>query len=114
MEVSEKELEKYLRPNGSCPFDEWLDSLRDKRAKARIQARLIRVRLGNFGDCKPVGGGVLELRIDFGPGYRVYLATVGIKLVILLCGGDKSSQSDDIRTAIEYLEDYKKAGVDNG
>lgn len=65
------------------------------------------MRLGNLGDCKPVGSGVLELIIDYGPGYRVYLGQVGTKLVILLCGGDKSSQTGDIRKAIEYWEDYK-------
>ena len=84
-----------------------LDSLRDQRARAKIRTRIGRVRLGNFGKCEPVGGGVVELKIDHGPGYRVYFGQVGTKLVILLCGGDKSSQADDIRRAIEYWEDYK-------
>ena len=74
----------------------------------RIRTRIARVRLGNLGNCEPVGGGVLELKIDYGPGYRVYFGQVGTKLVILLCGGDKSSQTEDIRRAIEYWEDYKK------
>ncbi len=108
MEVSEKQVENYVCPNGTCPFDDWMDSLRDQRARARIRARIARVRLGNLGNCEPVGSGVLELKIDYGPSYRVYFGQVGTKLVILLCGGDKSSQAEDIRRAIEYWEDYKK------
>lgn len=108
MEVSEKEVRTYLRPDGTCPFNDWLESLRDRQTRARIRARINRVRLGNFGDCKSVGRGVSELRIDYGPGYRVYFGIAGTKLVILLCGGDKTSQSGDIRKAIEYWEDYKK------
>jgi len=107
MEVSEKQVENYVRPDGSCPFEDWIGSLRDRRARAIIRTRIGRVRLGNLGDCKPVGAGVLELIVDYGPGYRVYLAQVGTKLVILLCGGDKRSQTEDIRKAIEYWEDYK-------
>jgi len=108
MEVSEKQVENYVRPDGRCPFDDWMDSLRDQRARGKIHTRIARVRLGNLGECKPVGDGVLELIIDYGPGYRIYFGQVGPKLVILLCGGDKSSQSEDIRKAIEYWEDYKK------
>jgi putative addiction module killer protein len=108
MEVSEKQVESYTRPDGSCPFEEWMTSLRDQRARAKIRTRIGRVRLGNLGNCEPVGGGVLELKIDYGPGYRVYFGQVGMKLVVLLCGGDKDSQSEDIKRAIEYWEDYKK------
>jgi putative addiction module killer protein len=108
MEVSEKQVENYQCPDGRCPFEEWLASLRDRRARALIWTRIGRVRLGNLGHCEPVGSGVLELKIDYGPGYRVYFGQVGTKLVILLCGGDKSSQPEDIRRAIEYWEDYKK------
>ena len=108
MDVSEKQVEAYVDPDGSCPFDDWMESLRDQRAKARIRARIARVRLGNLGSCEPVGRGVLELKIDYGPGYRVYFGQKGTTLVILLCGGDKSSQTEDIRRAIEYWEDYKK------
>lgn len=107
MEVSEREVESYIRPDGTCPFNEWLDSLQDRQARARIRTRINRVRLGNLGDCRSVGGSVLELKIDYGPGYRVYCGQVGAKLVILLCGGDKSSQSEDISKAVEYWEDYK-------
>jgi len=107
MEASERQVENYIRPDGSCPFDDWLNSLRDSRARARIRTRIARVRLGNLGECKPVGGSVLELIVDHGPGYRIYIDQAGTKLVILLCGGDKSSQREDIRKAIEYWEDYK-------
>jgi putative addiction module killer protein len=76
-------------------------------AEARIDARLIRLTRGGFGDCKPVGGGVWELRIDWGPGYRVYYAMVARRCVLLLAGGDKRKQSADIARAIENLKDYK-------
>lgn len=108
MEVSEKRVENYLRRDGTCPFEQWLKSLRDQRARAIVRTRIARVRLGNFGNCEPVGGGVLELKIDYGPGYRVYFGQVGATQVILLCGGDKSSQAKDIRRAIAYWEDYKR------
>jgi putative addiction module killer protein len=77
----------------------WIDGLRDRRAVVRIEARISRLRLGNPGDVRPVGESVSELRIDYGPGYRVYFVQRGTTLVILLCGGDKSSQERDIRTA---------------
>jgi putative addiction module killer protein len=108
MEVSEKQIETYECPDGSCFFNDWMNSLRDQRARAKIRTRIDRVQLGNLGNCEPVGGGVSELKIDYGPGYRVYFGQVGTKLVILLCGGDKSSQSVDIKKAIVYWEDYKK------
>lgn len=82
-------------------FDEWFSGLRDKRGKARIEARLRRVEQGNFGDAKPIGEGVSELRIDCGSGYRVYLAQPGIEVVVLLAGGDKSTQEQDIKAALE-------------
>lgn len=82
-------------------FDEWFEALRDKQAKSRVEARLRRVELGNFGDVKPVGEGVSELRIDYGPGYRIYLARRGSEIVILLVGGDKGTQAKDIKMALE-------------
>ena len=84
--------------------------MKDIRAKAQIQARLVRLAAGNFGDCKPLRDGVLELRIDIGQGYRVYLSRQGPVLVLLLCGGDKGSQDRDINLAIEYLNDWKQRG----
>jgi putative addiction module killer protein len=85
-------------------FDHWYDGLRDRQGRARIAARLRRVELGNFGDVKPVGSGVSELRIDCGPGYRVYLTQRGLEVVILLAGGDKRTQSKDIEAAIEMAK----------
>jgi putative addiction module killer protein len=102
------ELRHYLTTSGKDVFESWLVSLKDDRAEARIDTRINRLSKGNFGDCKPVGGGVWELRIDYGPGYRVYYAMVGQTCVLLLCGGDKRKQSSDIVKAMEYLKDYKE------
>ncbi|MDZ8227227.1 type II toxin-antitoxin system RelE/ParE family toxin [Nostoc sp. ChiVER01] len=107
MEVSPKEIKSYLSVNGINPFSEWFDSLRDIRAKAKIRARLDRVEAGNLGDCKSVGDGVFELRIDYGSGYRIYFGQQGSTVIILLCGGDKSTQDKDIAKAKEYWEDYR-------
>lgn len=82
-------------------FDAWFASLRDKQAEKRIQVRIRRAELGNYGDCEPIGEGVSEMRIHYGLGYRVYFAQRGIEIVILLAGGDKSTQSKDIKTALE-------------
>lgn len=82
-------------------FDVWFAGLRDKLAEKRIQARIRRAELGNFGDCEPVGEGVSEMRIHYGPGYRVYFMRRGLEIVILLAGGDKSTQSKDIKSALE-------------
>ncbi|RCJ20666.1 addiction module protein [Nostoc sp. ATCC 43529] len=107
MEVQPREIRNYLTVDGKNVFDEWLDSLRDKRTKAKIRARLDRVEDGNLGDCKSVGEGVCELRIDYGPGYRIYFGQEGITIIILLCGGDKSTQEQDIVKAQEYWKDYR-------
>ncbi len=95
---AEIELRLYRRGR-SRPFSDWLASLKDARAAAIVRSRLNRLRLGNFGDCKSVGGGVEELRIDFGPGYRVCFGRDGLVVVILLSGGDKKSQARDILAA---------------
>ena len=82
-------------------FDDWFAGLRDKQVARRIHARIDRAEDGNFGDCEPVGEGVSEMRIHYGPGYRVYFAQRGMEIVILLAGGDKSTQAKDIKTAQE-------------
>ena len=102
------EIRHYLTASGKNLFEEWLDALKDAKAEARIAARIARLAAGNFGDCKPLRDGVWELRIDWGPGYRVYYAMSGRTCVLLLCGGDKRKQSADINRAIEYWNDYQQ------
>ncbi|WP_016916517.1 type II toxin-antitoxin system RelE/ParE family toxin [Vreelandella stevensii] len=89
-------------------FDGWLRELRDMRARAKIEARVRRLSLGNPGDVKPVGKGVSELRIPYGPGYRVYFMNKGPVIVVLLCGGDKASQSHDIEQAKAIAAQWKE------
>jgi putative addiction module killer protein len=89
-------------------FSDWLASLRDKQAVARIVTRVTRLRLGNSGDCKSVGEGVFELRFAFGPGYRAYFAYRGEQLILLLAGGDKSTQARDIAKAKNLLLQWKE------
>jgi putative addiction module killer protein len=108
MEVQPKEIRRYITSDGRIPFTEWLDSLRDLNAKAKIDTRLDRVSRGNLGDYRFVGEGLCELRIDYGPGYRVYFGQIGSTIVLLLCGGDKSTQRQDINKAIEYWRDYER------
>jgi putative addiction module killer protein len=106
--ITPKELLAYRTHEGRIPFNEWLDELDDQNIVARILARLARVRRGNLGDSRSVGEGVFELRVDYGPGYRVYFAQKGQALVILLCGGDKRTQEKDIQRAKQYWHDYKQ------
>ncbi|MDP3420317.1 MAG: type II toxin-antitoxin system RelE/ParE family toxin [Thiobacillus sp.] len=94
--------------NGEEPFTEWLQSVRDKVAQARIRIRLRQVEAGNLGDCEPVGGGVTELRVHVGAGYRVYCGQHGKTMVVLLCGGNKGSQAADIKRAKAYWADWKR------
>jgi putative addiction module killer protein len=107
MEVQPRDIQNYQTADGKIPFSEWRDELRDSRAKAKIRAKLNQVRLGNLGDCSFVGEGVCELRIDYGPGYRIYFGQIGQAIVLLICGGDKSTQEQDIRRAIKYWRDYE-------
>jgi putative addiction module killer protein len=100
------EIRRYRTASDREPFTEWLTSLRDTQARARILTRVERLELGNFGDCKAVGNGVSELRIDWGPGYRVYFARDGAAHVVLLCGGDKRTQTADIRKAVKLWQEY--------
>jgi putative addiction module killer protein len=102
------ELRRFQLENEVTPLSEWLRELKDLRARAQIEVRLRRVSAGNFGDCKPVGEGVSELRIDIGAGYRVYFGKHGQLLVILLCAGDKASQQTDINRAKDYWADWKR------
>lgn len=99
---------RYINESGHEVVTEWLLSLNDKQARARIEARFFRLATGNFGDCKPLRDGVWELRIDWGAGYRVYYAQVGNAIVVLLCGGDKRKQDADIDRATQYLADFKR------
>ena len=108
MDIKPKSVLVYRGQDGRLPFDEWLRGLRDQNAVARVLARIGRIRRGNLGDCKPVGEGVMELRLDFGPGYRVYFGQVGEIVVLLLCGGDKRTQSRDIATAKLYWQSYRR------
>ena len=105
VEPRPRQLLKYRTANGRVPFDEWIKGLGDGRGRGIIRIRINRVEVGNFGDCDPVGDGVFELKIDFGPGYRVYFGEDGDK-VILLGGGDKSTQPTDIKRAQERWRDY--------
>ena len=100
------EIRKYLDSRGACPLDDWLTALRDGQGRARIQIQFDRLAIGLEGNWKSVGDGVRELRIPTGPGYRVYYAWDGTELVLLLCGGNKSSQTRDITKAIDYWRDY--------
>ena len=108
MESQPKKIREYTRSDGSRPFTQWLDGLRDRVAQDKIAARLKRVTLGNLGNYRSVGEGVCELKIDYGAGYRVYFGQVGSAVVLLLCGGDKSTQDRDIKLAKEYWRDYAK------
>ena len=109
------EVRFYQAATFEQPFRDWLCGLSDRQARHRIEARITRAAQGNFGDVEPVGEGVLELRIDWGPGYRVYFARIGQLIVLLLCGGDKRTQRKDIKRAKEYFEDYKtRAGQSRG
>ena len=102
------EVIRYVTGSGRDVFGEWLEALGDSRAAAKIIVRIDRLAAGNFGDCKPLRDGVWELRIDWGPGYRVYYAMSGRTRVLLLCGGDKRKQAADIKRAVDYWKDYQR------
>ena len=102
------EVFRYQTADGEEPVTRWLQSLRDKQAQAKVRIRLKRLEAGIFGDCKPVGDGVLELREHLGAGFRVYFGRHGISIVILLCGGLKKNQPADIKTAKSYWADWKR------
>jgi putative addiction module killer protein len=107
VEVTPREIKAYTTKDGKVPFDEWLYSLKSSQTIARILLRFDRVQQGNLGDYKVIDAEVCELRLDFGAGYRVYFGQEDNVMIILLCGGDKSSQKQDIKTAKKYWSDYR-------
>jgi putative addiction module killer protein len=110
MDAHKRQVFYYRTPSGKVIVKTWLESLRDPGARARIRLRLGRIEEGSLGDYRPAGGGVMELRVDYGPGYRIYFAFAGRVIVVLLCGGDKKTQPADIRQAGLYWSSYKKGG----
>lgn len=102
------EIRHYLTASGSDPYQRWLDDLKDLKGRVAIQRRTDRLTGGNFGDHRFCRDGVWELRIDFGPGYRVYYAQEGETIVVLLCGGSKRTQSTDINDAVKHWRDYQR------
>ncbi len=106
--VQTRELEIYRDANGRAPYIKWFESIRDLKTRTQIQSRIDRIKSGNLGDYKSVGDDVFELRFRSGPGYRIYFGQVGNTIVLLLCGGDKSSQDRDIRRAKAYWQEYKE------
>jgi putative addiction module killer protein len=102
------EILHYVTESNEDPYQEWLDGLRDRSARVAIQRRVDRLALGNFGDHKACRDGVWELRIDFGPGYRIYYSQSGKEIVLLLCGGSKRTQTSDIDQAVNFWQDYQR------
>lgn len=102
------EISIYVDQHGRCPWVSWLARLRDSTGIFKIESRIRRLRNGNLGDCRNLGGGLVELRIDHGPGYRIYCHISGAILIILLCGGDKKSQQSDIARARSFIEGIKR------
>jgi putative addiction module killer protein len=98
----------YKTAKGVEPYVDYVDSLRDRQAATKIKVRVTRAEMGNLGDHRTVGQGIIELRIDFGPGYRVYAALHGNELIVLLSAGDKSTQEKDIAKAHEYWDDFRR------
>jgi len=109
MDKKKKMLKIFQEPGGKEPFIQWFESINDRKTRSRIITRLDRLEIGNPGDHKHVGEGVFELRLQFGPGYRIYYGEDGPVIVILLMGGDKSSQSKDIEKALSFWKSYKEA-----
>lgn len=107
-------LKIYETRSRSEPLTEWLNGLKDQKARIAIRMRLDRMKLGNFGYCEPVGEGVSEMKIDLGPGYRIYFGMIGKTIVLLLCGGDKKTQDKDIRRALEFFRDHKQRDKEDG
>ena len=101
-------IRRYLTESGRDVFGEWLAGMKDERTKAKIIARIDRLSVGNFGNCKSLAGGLFELKVDWGPGYRIYYALISKECVLLLGGGEKRRQVSDIDHARKHLADYKE------
>jgi len=102
------EIKLYVTEEGKVPFSEWLQSLKDRKSRAKIRVKLDRVRLGNLGNNKFLGKGVYELKIDYGHGYRIYYGQAGKEIILLLLGGEKKRQQSDIKQAQKYWTDYRR------
>lgn len=107
MEIKPREVRNYVTPDGREPFEEFLNSLKDRKTRAVIRERINRIHLGNFGDHRRLAGDLYELRIHYGPGYRVYFGDLDSVIVILLCGSSKKTQRRDIQKAKEYWEEFR-------
>lgn len=107
-DVHTREIRVYRTRNNREPFTQWLESIRDQSTRRRIRARLEQLKFGNFGDYKLISDGVYELRLHFGAGYRIYFGQIRDTTILLLCGGDKSSQTQDIDRAKMYWQEYKE------
>lgn len=114
MQIIARDVRNYITPEGRNPFRQWLTQLRDKRARANIQRRIARLQEGNFGDCKRLNRDLYELRIDYGPGYRVYFGLFTSHVVILLCGGQKGTQRRDIARAQNYWNEIRSRDNEHG
>lgn len=108
MNLQPRIVRNYLTLAGRAPFEEWLQGLKDLKGRAIIRTRINRLRLGNLGEAESLGEGVYELKIHFGPGYRVYFGDQDGTIVVLLCGGDKRTQRPDIKKAREYWQDLRR------
>ncbi len=102
------EVRVYIDSDNLCPFSNWIDCIKDECTLQKIMSRVNRLESGNFGKCKSVGEGVFELKIDYGPGYRIYYGRYGFQSVILLAGGDKKTQNEDIKKAKEYWTIFRR------
>lgn len=108
MKIEEREVLVYMTGDGRCPYTDWFYGLKDQTTQTLIRERLARVRAGNLGDYKSLGAGLLEFRLHFGPGLRIYAGQDGLRLIVLVCGGDKGSQQRDIGIAAKYWQDYRR------
>ncbi len=108
MEIIPRDIRNYVTPDGREPYEEWVNSYRNRKTRAIIRERINRLHLGNFGDYKRLTTDLYELRIHYGPGYRVYLGVADRVMVILLCGGSKKTQRRDIQKAKEYWEELRR------